>query len=373
LTGGRAASRRRVNRAFQKQIGNRSMARTHPSFFGPLVFGGSAGQHLLTKVCQYLTLEPGQIEVSRFSDGETGVKIIDNVRGADCYLIQPTCTPVNENLAELLLCIDALRRASAERINVVMPYFGYARQDRKEQGRVALSAKLIANLLATAGASRVICLDLHSAQIQGFFDIPVDHLYGGPVLLDYLLKQEWAKDLVIVSPDVGNVKMSRGFARRLNASLAIIDKRRPQANVSEVMNIIGDVKGRPCLLTDDLIDTAGTLCNAAQALMDAGATSVSAMATHAVLSGPARRRLEQSVLERVIVTNSIDQHNDEELTKLETVSIAPLLAEAVHRIHNFLSVSELFALQTQQGSKLQSEREARAAKLADTVKTGATD
>ena len=318
------------------------MPRIHPSYSGPLIFGGTAGRHLSNEVCEILNISEGRLEISHFSDGETGVKILDNVRGADCYLIQPTCAPVNENLMELLLVIDAMRRASAERINVIIPYFGYARQDRKEQGRVSLSAKLVANLITTAGATRVICLDLHSPQIQGFFDLPLDHLYAGPVMLDYIKRQSWGDDMVVVSPDVGNVKMSRNYASRLGASLAIIDKRRPKANVSEVMNIIGDVKGRHCLLCDDLIDTAGTICNAAKALLDAGALSVSACATHPVLSGPARQRLQESVIDRVIVTNSLQQANDAHLDKLHVVSVGPLLAEAVHRIHNFLSVSALF-------------------------------
>lgn len=319
------------------------MPRIHPSYSGPLIFGGTSGCHLAKEVCAHLNLHEGRLEISHFSDGETGVKILDNVRGADCYIIQPTCTPVNENLMELLLSMDAMRRASAERINVILPYFGYARQDRKEQGRVALSAKLVANLITSAGANRVIALDLHSPQIQGFFDIPVDHLYGAPVLLDYISEQSWAKDIVVVSPDVGNVKMSRAYASRLNAPLAIIDKRRPQANVCEVMNIVGDVKGRHCLLCDDIIDTAGTLCNAARALAEAGALSVSACATHGVLSGPARKRLQESVIERVIITNSILHENDEHLNKLHVVDITKLLAEALHRIHNFLSVSALFS------------------------------
>jgi ribose-phosphate pyrophosphokinase len=318
------------------------MKQIHPAYSGPLVFGGTAGKHLSSQVCQHLKLDEGRLEISNFSDAETGVKILDNVRGAHCYLIQPTCTPVNDNLMELLLAIDAFRRASAERINVIIPYFGYARQDRKDQGRVALSAKLVANLITEAGADRVICLDLHSAQIQGFFDIPVDHLYGGPVLCSFLQQQTWANDLVVVSPDVGNVKMSRNYATSVGASLAIIDKRRPRANVSEVMNIVGDVKGKPCLLVDDMIDTAGTLCNAAVALMNAGALSVSACATHAVLSGPARQRLQAAPIDRVIVTNSVQQPNDEVLNKLVTVDISPLLAEAIHRIHNYLSVSALF-------------------------------
>jgi ribose-phosphate pyrophosphokinase len=314
----------------------------NPPNQSPMVFGGSAGRHLSGDVCRKLGIPEGRLQIQHFSDGETGIKILDNVRGADCYLVQGTCTPVNDNLMELLLCVDAFMRASAERVNVIVPYFGYARQDRKDQGRVALSAKLVANMITAAGADRVVCLDLHSAQIQGFFDIPVDHLYAAPVLLEYIRKQPWGNGIVVVSPDVGNVKRCRGYASRLNAPLAIIDKRRPAANVSEVMNIIGEVSGRHCLLIDDLIDTAGTLCNASVALRDAGALSITACATHPVLSGNACARLENSPIERVIITNSIPQDGCKSLSKLEIVNVAPMIAEAIHRIHNFLSVSALF-------------------------------
>ncbi|MBI3736936.1 ribose-phosphate pyrophosphokinase [Candidatus Sumerlaeota bacterium] len=310
---------------------------------GPIVFGGTASVHLSREVCAHLKIEEGKVEVQRFSDGETAVKILNNVRGADTYVIQSTCTPVNDNLMELLLTIDALHRASAERINVIVPYYGYARQDRKDQGRVALSAKVVANLLVASGADRVVCLDLHSAQIQGFFDIPVDHLIATPVLVDYIKTHNLVdKDTVVVSPDVGNVKRARNYATALDAPLVIVDKRRPKPNVSEVMNIIGEVKGKRCFIFDDLIDTAGTLCNAAEALIEEGAKSVYACATHAVLSGKARERLSGSVIEKVIVTNSILQTNGKTLSKLEIVSIAPLLAEAIHRIHCRLSISELF-------------------------------
>ena len=318
------------------------MPRIHPTYSGPLVFGGTAGRHLSSQVCRYLKVQEGDLEVSRFSDGEIGVKINENVRGADCYLIQPTSPPTNETLMEMLLTVDAMRRASAERINVIVPYFGYGRQDRKEQGRVALSAKLVANLISTAGVDRVICLDLHSAQIQGFFDIVLDHLYAQPVIISYLRRQAWTKNMVVISPDVGNVKMSRAYARRLDAPLAIIDKRRPRPNSCEVMKIVGEVQGRPCLIVDDMIDTAGTLCEAALALRNEGATAVYACATHPVLSGPARRRLQEAPINRLIVTNSIDQRNDESLKKLEIVNIAHLIGEAIHRIHNYLSVSALF-------------------------------
>lgn len=307
----------------------------------PMVFGGSASLHLLKEVCDHLKVGQGMIEVQRFSDGETHVKVLNNVRGADTYVIQSTCTPVNDNLVELLLTMDALRRASAERITVIMPYYGYARQDRKDQGRVALSAKLVANLLVAAGANRVVCLDLHSAQIQGFFDIPVDHLIATPVFVNYIKAQELDKNVVVVSPDVGNVKRARNYAALLDAPLVIIDKRRPRSNVSEVMNIIGDVGGHRCFIFDDLIDTAGTLCNGAEALITAGASSVIACATHAVLSGAACDRLRNSPIEKVIVTNSIHQDGSL-LEKMRVVSIAPLVAEAIHRIHCRLSISELF-------------------------------
>ena len=320
------------------------MNRINPTFAGPLIFGGTAGRHLSTEVCKRLSLREGHLEVQKFSDGENGVKILDNVRGADCYLIQPTAPPTNDNLMELLLTIDAMRRASADRINVLIPYFGYARQDRKDQGRVALSAKAVAKMIETMGAYRVICIDLHSPQIQGFFDIPVDHLYASAVFNEFFRQQDWVNDVTVVSPDVGNVKMGRAYASKLNAPLAIIDKRRPRANESEVMNIIGkaQIAGRHCLIVDDLIDTAGTICNAAQALVDAGAKSVYACATHAVLSGPARVRLQESVIQRVIVTNTIHTQNDAVLNKLHVVDISPMLAQAIHRIHNFLSVSQLF-------------------------------
>lgn len=326
-----------------------------PKSFPPLIFGGNAGKHLSREVHRILStmegcagITEGMLEIAQFSDGETGVKIIDNVRGKDCYLIQPTSPPVNQNVVELLLLIDAFRRASARKINIIIPYYGYARQDRKEQGRVAISAKLMANLIASAGASRVVCLDLHSPQIQGFFDIPVDHLYGGPVLQEYMREQGLCTDVVVVSPDVGNVKMTRAFANRINASLAIIDKRRPRANVSEVMNIIGEVREKHCILVDDMIDTAGTLCNAAEALIAAGALSVMACATHAVLSGEACARLQASPLTRVIVTNSIAPRENCGCDKLEYVDISPLLAEAIHRIHFHRSLSELFDAQKRQ-------------------------
>jgi ribose-phosphate pyrophosphokinase len=308
----------------------------------PLIFGGNAGKHLSGEICRCLSLAEGRLEITRFSDGETGVKILDNVRGKDCYLVQPTSSPVNERLMELLLLSDAMRRASARQINILIPYFGYARQDRKDQGRVAISSKLVANLIASAGASRVVCLDLHTPQIQGFFDIPVDHLYGGPLLVQHLCESRAHENAVVVSPDVGNVKMARAYASRLDCPLAIIDKRRPRPNVSEVMNIIGDVRDRHCIVVDDIIDTAGTLCNAVEALVKAGALSVMACATHGVFSGLAIKRLEASAIKRVLVTNSICPSKDASCDKIEYVDIAPLLAETIHRIHHHLSLSEMF-------------------------------
>lgn len=307
-----------------------------------IVFGGTAGRHLSGDVSRSLGIEEGKIEVQRFADGETFVKILNNVRGADACVIQPTCTPVNDNLMELLLVIDALKRASAENITVVIPYFGYARQDRKDQGRVALSAKLAADLLSVAGATRVITLDLHSAQIQGFFDIPVDHLIAGPVVVKYIKEHGLGEDVVVVSPDVGNVKRARNYAARLDSPLAIIDKRRPERNVSEVVNIIGDIDGKNCFMFDDMIDTAGTVCNGAEALIARGAREVNVCATHAVLSGPAIERLEASPIKKLIVTNSIPIPKEKLISKIEVVSIAGLLAETIHRIHCHLSVSELF-------------------------------
>lgn len=307
-----------------------------------VVFGGSASRHLSREVCRILDIEEGTLEVSRFADGETAVKINNNVRGAETCIIQSTCTPVNDNMIELCLTIDALKRASADQINVIIPYFGYARQDRKDQGRVALSAKVMANLLEVSGATRVITIDLHAPQIQGFFDVPVDHLLALPVFVDYLKANDLDKDLVVVSPDVGNVKRARNYAARLEAPLAIIDKRRPQANISEVMNIIGDVEDKRCFMFDDMIDTAGTICNGAKALMERGAKEVYACGSHALLSGPAIQRLRDSPIKEVIVSDSIPHKDIEPLDKLKTVSIAPLIAEAVRRIHCHLSVSALF-------------------------------
>jgi ribose-phosphate pyrophosphokinase len=270
------------------------------------------------------------------------VQIQENVRGADVFVVQPTCTPVEQHLFELLLMLDALKRASADRITAVLPYYGYARQDRKDKPRVPISAKLIASLLERAGADRILALDLHAAQIQGFFDVPVDHLFATPVMIDYF-KSLGIGNLTVVSPDAGGVERARAFAKRLKAPLAIIDKRREQMNVAEVMHIIGRVRGRNCLIVDDLIDTAGTLVNAAAAMLDHGALSVTACATHAVLSGPAVERIEVSGLKEVVLTNSIPLREDAKRCKrIRTLSVARLLAEAIRSIHEETSVSKLF-------------------------------
>ncbi len=280
--------------------------------------------------------------IGTFSDGEFMIQINENVRGTDSFIIQPTCPPVNDNIMELLLIIDALKRASARRITAVIPYYGYARQDRKVQPRVPISSKLVADLITASGANRVLTVDLHAGQIQGFFNIPVDHLYASPVLLDYVRKKDF-KDLVIVSPDAGGVERARSFARKLQCSLAIIDKRREMANVSQVMNVIGDVRDRDVIILDDMIDTAGTTTQAASALKEQGARRVYAASTHAVLSGPAIDRINDSVIEEVIVTNTIPLDSKKErCKKLVVLSIAPLLAEAIKRIHEESSISSLF-------------------------------
>jgi ribose-phosphate pyrophosphokinase len=306
------------------------------------VFSGTANPALVDEVCEALGAPVGAAMIKRFADGETHLQIQENVRGADVFIIQPTCTPVERNLMELLLMIDALKRASAERITAVLPYYGYARQDRKDKPRVPISARLIAALLETAGADRVLTLDLHAAQIQGFFDIPVDHLFATPVLIEHF-KHPNVPDMTVVSPDAGGVERARAFAKRLNAPLAIIDKRREEANVAEVMNVVGEVDGRHCLLVDDLIDTAGTLVKGADALMEKGALSVSACATHAVLSGPAVSRIEESCLQEVVVTNSIPLSEAAKSSKkIKSLSIANLMADAIRSIHEETSVSVLF-------------------------------
>jgi ribose-phosphate pyrophosphokinase len=307
------------------------------------IFSGNANTELTAEICQYLELPVGKTKVSRFSDGETFCEIQENVRGVDTYIVQPTCAPVNDHVMELLIMADALRRASAGSITAVIPYYGYGRQDRKVAPRTPITSKLVADLVVAAGVNRIVALDLHAAQIQGFFNIPFDHLFAMPALLEQHLRANYGNDVVVVSPDAGGVERARAYSKRLFGSLAIIDKRRERANVSEVMNIIGDVQGKRCLILDDMIDTAGTLVNAAQALVKAGAKEVAACASHAVLSGPAVTRIAESPLAEVIVTNSIPLTPEAKATgKFKVVSIARLLAEAIRRIHNSDSVSSLF-------------------------------
>ncbi len=306
------------------------------------LFTGNSNPTLAREIAQYIGQELSQAMVTTFSDGEIRVRIDENVRGGDVFLIQSCCHPVNTSIMELLLLIDAVKRSSASRITAVIPYYGYGRQDRKDQPRVPISAKLIADLLTVAGANRILTMDLHAGPIQGFFDIPVDHLYAMPVLLDYIKKQN-ISDMVVVSPDAGGVERARAFAKRLNSSLAIIDKRRESANQAEVMNIIGDVKNKHALLFDDMIDTAGTIVQTAQTCLDNGAVSAWAGCTHAVLSGPALERLEQSGLREVIVTNTIPLNGkNQQCSKLQSLSVAPLLGEAILRIHREESVTSLF-------------------------------
>lgn len=309
---------------------------------GMQLLTGNAHRKLAAKVSEHSGIPLTDTVVTSFSDGEIMVQINENVRGSDVFVIQPTCTPVNDNIMELLLIIDALKRASARRITAVIPYYGYGRQDRKVQPRVPISSKLVADLLTAAGTNRLLTIDLHAGQIQGFFNIPVDHLYATPVLLEYVRKRDF-KDLVIVSPDAGGVERARAFAKRLNASLAIIDKRREAANVSRVMNVIGEVRGRDVIILDDMIDTAGTTTQAAEALQDNGARRVCAACSHAVLSGPAIDRINRSVLEEVITTDTIplDDKSDT-CKKLKVLSVAKLLTEAIKRIHEETSVSSLF-------------------------------
>ena len=306
------------------------------------IFTGTANPALAQEICQQLGLELGMTRLRRFSDGEINLQILENVRGADCFVVQPTCTPVDSHLMELLVMIHDLKLSSAERITAVLPYYGYGRQDRKDKPRVPISAKLVASLLETAGADRVMALDLHAAQIQGFFDKPVDHLFFRPVTIDYFKPQN-IDDLTVVSPDAGGVERARSVAKRLNAPLAIIDKRREEANVAEVMNVIGDVAGQNCLIIDDLIDTAGTLVKGAEALLEHGALSVTACATHAVLSGPAVQRISESRIKEVVVSNSIPLSKEaERCGKIRSLSVAPLLARAVQSIHEESSISVLF-------------------------------
>jgi len=306
------------------------------------LFSGTANPELAKEVAEYLGMPLGQVKITPFSDGEIYVQIKESVRGVDCFLIQSTCSPVNENLMELLILLDAFKRASAGRITVVMPYYGYARQDRKAAGREAITAKLVADLLTTAGADRVVCLDLHAPQIMGFFNILVDHLYASPVLIEHIQSLP-QKNMVLVSPDVGGVARARAFAKKLDdAPIAIIDKRRSQHNVAEVLSVVGDVKGKVAIMVDDMVDTAGTLVKGAELLKREGANSVIAVATHAVLSGPAMERLEASPIEKLIVTNSVPLDAAKSSKKIVQLSVAKLLGEAIARIHDDCSVSELF-------------------------------
>lgn len=307
-----------------------------------IIFTGNANPVLAQEICDYLSMPLGRASVRTFSDGEVYVEIGENVRGADVFVVQPTCPPVNNNMMELLIMVDALRRASARRITAVLPYYGYARQDRKVAPRVPISAKLVADIITTAGARRVLAMDLHAPQIQGFFSIPVDHLFAAPILLDYL-KGKFTGETVMVSPDAGGVERTRAFAKRFGAGLAIIDKRRDRPNESQVMYIVGDVKGKTAVILDDMVDTAGTLCKAAEALKKHGANEVHGCITHPVLSGPAISRIKESVLESLVVTNTIPLNEEaQKVDKIKVLSVSALLGEAIRRIHNEDSVSSLF-------------------------------
>ena len=305
------------------------------------VFTGNAHPELAEEIASIMGKPLGKATVNKFSDGEISVNLWETVRGTDCYIVQSTCDPVNDNLMELLIMIDAMKRASAGRINAVIPYYGYARQDRKAKARDPITAKLVADLLVAAGADRVVTMDLHAAQIQGYFNIPVDHLLGMPILSKYFVAKG-LEDVVIVSPDHGRVTRARNMAQPLNAPIAIVDKRRPEPNKSEIMNIIGDIEGKNCILVDDMIDTAGTITNAANALKDLGAVSVRACATHAVLSGPAIERIENSAIEELVLLNTLPIPEEKRIEKMRIVSVAPLFAEAMTRIFTNGSISKLF-------------------------------
>ncbi len=310
-------------------------------FSGYKLFTANSHPELAEEISSIIGKPLGKLEVKKFSDGEISVNLGESVRGVDCFVIQSTCNPVNDNLMELLITIDAMKRASAGRISAVIPYYGYARQDRKAKARDPITAKLVADMLVTAGADRVVTMDLHAAQIQGYFTIPVDHLVGLPLLTRYFDEQD-IDDMVIVSPDHGSVPRARNMAEPLNCPIAIVDKRRPKPNVSEIMNIIGDIEGKNCILVDDMIDTAGTITNAANALKALGAKSVKACATHAVLSGPAIERIEESVIEELVLLNTMPINDKKKLAKMKILSVAPLFAEALYRIHTNGSISKLF-------------------------------
>jgi len=306
------------------------------------IFGGRANPALTREICDYLNLPVGRSTAYNFSDGETFVQIEENVRGSDVFIVQPTCRPVNENLIELLIMLDAFKRSSASRVSAVLPYYGYARQDKKDAPRVPITAKLVADLISRAGADRVLTMDLHAAQIQGFFDVPVDHLFAAPVILD-AVREMAIPDLVIVSPDAGGVERARAIAKRLGVGLAIVDKRRTAPNVAEIMHVIGEVAGKNTLILDDIIDTAGTLTKTVEALKAQGAQRVLAAGVHGVLSGPALERIEKSPLEQVLVTNTTPvEEKIQKCSKVRALSVAPLLGEAIMRIHENSSVSSLF-------------------------------
>lgn len=307
------------------------------------LFTGNANPGLAGEIADYLGISVGNATVSHFSDGEISVAIDESVRGVDVFVVQPTCSPGNENLMELLIMIDAFRRASASRINAVIPYYGYARQDRKSRARDPITAKLVSNLLVEAGANRVVAIDLHATQIQGFFDIPVDHLPGVPTIAEYFKNIGMTKNSVVLSPDVGGVTRARNLAEKLGAPIAIVDKRRPKPNVSEIMNVIGDVQGKSVIIIDDIIDTAGTICTAAEMMLKMGARDVYAACTHPVFSGPAIERLSKAPIKEIVITNTIPLLDKEkQLPNVKVLSIAPLVGEAILRIHEDLSVSKLF-------------------------------
>lgn len=305
------------------------------------IFTGNANPQLAEEIASYLGVPVGNAQINRFSDGEVQVKINESVRGADAFIIQPTSQPANEHLMELLIMVDALRRASAKRITAVLPYYGYARQDRKTRARDPITSKLVANLLIASGIDRVVTVDLHAGQIQGFFDIPVDHLLGIPILSQYF-QQNKPDDLVVVSPDIGGVTRTRELAERLGAPIAIIDKRRPEPNIAEIMNVIGTIQDKNVIMIDDMIDTAGTITKGAEVLKNMGAKDVYVCCTHPVLSGPAISRLEESPIKEVLVTNTIAMPSGKIIPKIKVLSVAPLLGEAIIRIHEDLSVSKLF-------------------------------
>ena len=305
------------------------------------IFTGNANPELAQEIADYIGVKIGAAKVKQFSDGEISLIVDESVRGTDTYVIQSTCTPVNDNLMELLIIVDALRRASARRVTAVIPYYGYARQDRKSRGREPITAKLVANMITQAGARRVLAMDLHAAQIQGFFDIPLDNMYGLPILADYYKKKD-TSNMVVVSPDMGGVARARNLAEHIGVPLAIIDKRRPRPNVAEVMNLIGDIEGKDVIMCDDMIDTAGTITGGAEALIKRGAKSVSACCTHPVLSGPAIERIANSPIDELVTTNTIPLPEEKRIDKIKVLSVAPVIGEAILRIHQDRSVSELF-------------------------------